>query len=152
MKKIITYLVFSGLVSLSANLYDLLSVDTGSNEKVSKKIIPECPRPIKLKVINDNQDVHRINKQLQEYNDCMRIFIAKQRVSITHARNIEEKKRHIDAVDDALDMLNSFNHDGVDQRQHYRPSVAKIDFDYDADKEEEKEKVKEKLKENEKTK
>ena len=140
-------LVVAGFVSLSASLYDILSVDTGTDEQVSTKILPECPRPIKLKTINDNRDVDRYNSELHIYNSCMNQFISKQVELANGTRDAVKRKRHVRAVDDAKAMLDSYNTlSDVDQRQLYKPSVAEIDFDYDADKEAEREKVKAKEK------
>ncbi len=56
-------LVVSGLALLHADLYDTLSIDTGTQSKVFVKIVSKCPIPIKQKILNDSQDVRRINKK-----------------------------------------------------------------------------------------
>lgn len=123
-------ILFICVVLLSSNLfsdlYDNLSIDTmgTENRKSSIKITPDCVRPIKLRVINDNRDVTIYNDELHQYNECMTLFIHVQVEAANTTKDSEKRKEYVQAIDNAKSMLKSYNTlKDVEQNQKHESTV-----------------------------
>jgi hypothetical protein len=71
--KIISIMMMSVVLINAQDLYSILSQEKHEASTI-KPVQNNCPRPIKLKEINDNKDVETYNTELHEYKVCIDEF------------------------------------------------------------------------------
>jgi len=145
MKKIVLVLL---LLLVSNNLLaednlNWMFEDKSSNEvKQDTKITKaNCIRPIQLEALNDNRDVHTINKMRERYSSCMTNFINKQVELYNISKNNNNRKSYMMSINKAKDELHTYLNKDIEENQQHQSTVKLGGLGYKRELEEEKKKV-----------
>jgi len=115
---------------------------SGEQPQETTVIRSECVRPIKLKLITDNRDVHRYNEELYKYSSCMTQFINTQVSLANAAKDTQSRLIHVASIKQAKKDLTSYDRlDNVDQRQRHEELANLNGLGYDEDRDKEKKKL-----------
>lgn len=141
MKTIKTLLILGTLTTLVAS--DMSWIYQDHSKKQTSIEIPRsnCPRPIKIKEINDNRDVSRYNRELHSYSVCIRAFIDKQYLLLNKSSG-HDREVYNQAIEKAKSDLKSYDTlNDVNQNHHHQSTAEFAGLGCDTEKQEEKKKI-----------